>query len=202
MTVRHKTASVEWILDNTRSIGGLAVKVQGAPRVIESEKGRAILFNGESDALFFDANPLKGAAAFTLEALFRPDPDGKFEQRFVHVQEDGSDNRMLLELRLAGGTWYGDTYIRSGATDSALNDPKLLHPAGQWHTLAMVFDGGEMIQYLDGRRELSRRIAFTPMGDARVSIGCRINSVHWFKGAVRSVRFTRSALAPGELLKS
>lgn len=37
--------------------------------------------------------------------------------------------------------------------------------------------------------------------DARVSIGCRINRVCWFKGAVREVRFTRSALAAEQLLR-
>lgn len=201
MDRKAESQTVEWIVDNTQSIGGLAVTVQGAPKVIEGEKGKVVLFNGESDGLFFNANPIKGAVAFTIEALFWPDPDGRPEQRFVHVQENGTANRVLLETRLAGGSWYGDTYIRSGSTDSALNDPKLLHPLGQWHTLAVVFDGTNMIQYLNGKRELSRGIDFAPMGDAKVSIGCRINSVQWFKGAVRAVRFTPSALAPERLLR-
>ncbi len=201
MDRRTESQTVEWIVDNTQSIGGVAVTVRGAPKVIEGEKGKVVLFNGENDALFLNANPIKGAVAFTIESLFRPDPDGQPEQRFVHIQEDDSANRIILETRLAGGSWYGDTYIRSGSTDSPLNDPKLLHTLGQWHTMAVVFDGTNMIQYLDGKRELSRKIRFQPMGDAKVSIGCRINSIHWFKGAVRAVRFTPSALAPGQLLR-
>jgi hypothetical protein len=39
------------------------------------------------------------------------------------------------------------------------------------------------------------------MGDARVSIGCRINMVYWFRGAVREVRFARSALSSEQLLR-
>ena len=201
MARKMETESVEWIVDNTPSIGGVAVTVQGAPKIVEDGKSRGVLFNGESDALFLKANPIQGATTFTVEALFRPDPDGRSEQRFVHVQENGSMNRIILETRLAGGSWYGDTYIRSGNTDSALNDPKLTHPLGQWHTLAVSFDGTNMIQYIDGKRELSRVIKFQSMGDGKVSIGCRINSVQWFKGAVRAVRFSRSALAPEQLLK-
>jgi hypothetical protein len=192
--------SVEWAIDSTRTIGGLKVEVQGAPSVVRAEAGDALLFNGADDALFLTANPLDGAACVTVEAVFRPDAGGLPEQRFVHIQEDGSENRILLETRASPQSWYGDTYIRSGATDSPLNDPALTHPFGQWHTMAMVFDGREMIQYLDGRRELSAAIRFDPLRAGRISIGCRINRIHWFKGAIRLLRFTRAALQPHQLL--
>lgn len=197
-----KADSVTWVLDNTKSIGGIVPTVQGKPKVIETEKGKALLFNGASQALFLaGTNPIAGAATFTLEALFRPDPEGLPEQRFVHIQAKGADNRVLLETRLDGASWYGDTYIRSGLTDAALADPKRVHPLGQWHTMAVVFDGTNMIQYVDGVKELSRAIQFQPMGEAEISIGCRINAVCWFKGAIRAVRFTKAALLPELLLK-
>jgi hypothetical protein len=175
--------------------------VHGAPTVIESDRGRAVLFDGRSDALFVGTNPIKDAGTFTIEALFRPDRGGMTEQRFVHVQDGACENRVLLETRLTGDSWYGDTYIRSGSTDSALADPAMLHPLGTWHTMALVYDGTNMLQYVDGNLELSRGIRFEPMGDAMVSIGCRANRLFWFKGAVREVRFTRSALAAEQLLR-
>lgn len=201
MAVKAVAGSVSWVVDNTQCIGGVKVEVQGAPKAIDTGKGRSLLFDGQGDALFIGANPIEGAAAFTLEALFRPDAGGLAEQRFVHVQENGADSRVLLETRLTGDSWYADTYINTLEGDCALADPKLLHTLGQWHTQAVVFDGTNMIQYVDGKRELSRGIRFQPLKEARVSIGCRINRVCWFKGAVREVRFTRSALAAEQLLR-
>jgi hypothetical protein len=201
MTGKAATDSIVWVVDNTQAIRGITVEAQGEPKVIDTEKGKAVLFNGENEALFLAANPLKDATTFTLEALFRPDPDGLPEQRFVHIQETGADSRILLETRLTGDSWFGDTYIKTPAGDCALADGRLLHPLGRWHTLAVAFDGTNMIQYVDGKQELSRKIRVQPLREGRVSIGCRINTVHWFKGAVRQVRFTRSALPPEQLLR-
>jgi hypothetical protein len=201
MAGKAATESVVWVLDNTQSIGGVKVEVYGRPKVIDTEKGKAVLFNGETQALYIDANPLKGAATFTLEALFRPDAEGEPEQRFVHVQETGADSRLLLETRLTGDSWHADTYINSPAGNWALADGKLKHPLGKWHTLALAYDGTNMYQYVDGKRELSHGLKFQALKDAKVSIGCRFNMIHWFKGAIREVRFTRSALAAEQLLR-
>lgn len=192
--MKTTTAPVEWIVDNLQSIGGLPVTVHGQPQIIATELGPAVHFDGVSAALFLEANPLAGAATFTLEAQFRPDPGGAPEQRFVHIQETGTVNRLLLEMRLTSTAWYADTYIRSGDTHAPLSDPQLLHPFGQWHTMALVYDGTHMIQYVDGHRELSLAVRFQPLGNAQISIGCRINRVDWFKGAVRAVRFTPAAV--------
>jgi len=193
---------VTWEVDNLSSIAGHKVEIAGAPKVIETDRGKAVAFDGQADALFLDANPLKGLAAYTVEALFRPDADGSFEQRFFHVQETAGPSRVLLELRLPGpAPWYADTFIPSGKAQRALNDPKQLHPAGQWHTLALVCDGQQMIQYVNGVRELGARIPVAPLGEARTSIGVRYTRVSWFKGAVRLIRITPRALSPEELLK-
>lgn len=107
--------TVEWKVDNLESIGGLAPVVVGSPQVIETDGGRAVAFDGRGDALVLETNPLAGLSEFSVAVELRPDADGPGEQRFFHVQEDGTENRVLLETRLTGdGRWYGDTYIRSG----------------------------------------------------------------------------------------
>jgi hypothetical protein len=63
-----------------------------------------------------------------------------------------------------------------------------------------VVDGEQMRHYVNGELELSRKIEFRPQGPGRTSIGTRINEVHWFKGAIREVRFTTKVLSPGEFL--
>ena len=192
---------ITWTLDSLEHVGGLTPRMVGTPGLCASPYGPAMVFNGKTDALFFDVNPLQNARAFTLETLFRPDADGPTEQRFVHIHDSTRDARVLLETRLAEGHWYADTFIKDGSKEQVLCSPALTHPAGEWQTLALVYDGHTMSQYVNGDFELSGTIDRQPFAEARVSIGCRINEIFWFKGAIRSVRFTPEALSGHDLLK-
>jgi hypothetical protein len=194
---------VVWPIDNLRQIAGHKVTVVGAPAVIEAPGGgKAVRFDGAKDGLVVEANPLAGWAAFTLEVVFLPEAGGPAEQRFFHCQAEGSEDRAMVETRLPGdGKWYLDTYIQSGRSRKALADPSALHPLGQWHAAALMFDGREMRHYVDGAKECAARIALAPLGPGRTAIGMRANRVHWFRGAVRRARFTPRALPPEELLK-
>ena len=89
---------VVWKLDNLDQIGGFKVRVEGAPKVINTRAGKAIEFHGGKDALFLDAHPLAGAETFTWEVIFRPDSDGPAEQR-VHPHRDRIGQRALLQFR-------------------------------------------------------------------------------------------------------
>jgi len=193
---------VVWAVDNLKSIGENTVTVLGAPKIIETSAGRALEFDGKQDGLLVSAQPLAGLKAFTLEVIFRPDAGGPNEQRFLHLQENGSENRVLIETRLrADGLWFLDTYIRSDETDETLFAEKFTHPVGRWYQAALVFDGSEMRHYVNGVRELSSKITFSPLHEGRTSIGVRINQVHWFKGAIRTIRFASRPLQPSEFLK-
>jgi len=204
-TVRKggKSGQVVWNIDNLNSIGGHPVKVLGSPEVIDTPGGKAVEFDGEGDGLVVYTHPLKGAKQFTLEVIFRPDADGLAEQRFFHLQENGSNSRFLIETRLTeDNQWYLDTFIASGETNQTLIDKQLLHPVGEWYNAALVFDGKEMCHYVNGIRELSAVLpSFTPHRKGKTSIGVRINRLYWFKGAIRKARFTRRALTPDEFMK-
>ena len=192
---------IEWSVDNLSSIGGQRTTVVGAPRVIETERGRAVEFDGSQDGLFVDVHPLAGAARFTAEVIFRPDPGGSQEQRFLHLQEDGSKDRLLFEIRLTDdGRWFLDTYIKTGGKGHTLYARGFKHPLGPWYHAAIVVDGEQMRHYVNGEMELSRKIEFRPQGPGRTSLGTRINEVHWFKGAIRRARFTPRVLSPNEFL--
>jgi hypothetical protein len=193
------SSAVTWVLDNLERIGGHAVTVVGTPVVVDTPVGRAVAFNGETDGLFVDANPLAGHQQFTIEALIEPAAGGPFEQRFVHVQETAGENRALLELRMSpDSTWALDTFLRQGSVGVTLIDRTRAHPPA-WHTVALAYDGSTMRSYVDGRPELEGHIAFGPMADGRVSIGVRQNKVSWFRGRIRLVRFSPEAL-PGDRL--
>ena len=193
--------SIEWVLDNLTSIGGHAVSVVGAPRVVQTPIGPAVEFDGSSDGVFVDASPIEGLKAFTVEVLFEPAGDGPEEQRFLHVSETGSENRLLFETRtLPGGSWCLDTFLRHSDLSRTLIDRHLAHPAGNWHVVALAYDGTTMTHYVDGVRELSGDVAFPPLGAGRTSIGVRQNLISWFKGRIRLVRVTPVALPAARLL--
>lgn len=188
-------------MDSTTTIGGHPVRAVGSPRVTDTDRGKAILFDGTGDGLFIDALPVAGWREFTVEVLFRPDAGGLHEQRFVHLQEAGTENRIMLETRLnPDGTWYADSFMKSGNNAKALIDPNNVHPSGKWYVLSLVYDGRTMRHYVNGAYEMSHDIAFEPLRDGTTSVGVRQNLVHWFKGAVKTLRFTPRALEADELL--
>jgi len=195
-----KTAIV-WQLDDLTSVGGHETTALGAPEIIETANGRAVEFDGIRDGLLVDALPLAGAEKFTLEIVFRPDARGLKEQRFLHLQEDGSESRILIETRLTkDNRWYLDTYIHSGKGSHALYEPANMHPAGRWYSAALIYDGRCMRHYVNGTEEMSAPLEFEPLGDGKVSIGVRMNRVYWFKGAIRRIKFTPEVLEPKQLL--
>ncbi len=189
-----------WTFDRVDRIGGHQTTVLGNPRVVETPVGKAIEFDGVDDALLVDVHPLAGAETFTWEAIFRPD-GGLTAQRWFHLQESGSDNRLLFEIRVIDGRWYFDSYAHSGAAQQALMNRDSLHPLGAWYHVAAVYDGREFRNYVNGTQEGAAQIHFVPQRPGRSSIGVRINLVDYFKGAIHVARFTRRALPPSEFLR-
>lgn len=189
-----------WRVDNLSRLSGDAVEVIGSPKVVETNIGPAVEFNGVSDGLLIPRNPIEGLKAFTIEVLFSVDAEGPFEQRFLHVQEAATENRALLELRLKGGQWALDSYLRHGDAQLPLLDVAKTHAAEQWHAASATFDGTTLRHYVDAVEQGSGAVAFKPMSSGHTSIGVRQNRVSWFKGRIHTVRITPSALAPSRLL--
>jgi len=190
-----------WRFDNLKKIGGLKPTVEGNPKVVQSPKGKVVQFDGDGDALFFDVHPLAGAETFTWEVIFRPDCDGRKEQRFFHLQEEGSQYRLLFETRVGGGVWYLDSFANSASGSKALMDAKLTHPCDAWYHVASVYDGKEFSNYVDGKLQGKAEVKLTPQKAGRTSAGVRINRVDYFKGALHSARYSRTALTPAQFLK-
>ncbi len=190
-----------WKFDSLTQIGGHAVTAEGHPRVIATAAGKAVEFGGVEDALFLNVHPLAGAETFTWEVIFRPDVGGAAEQRFFHFQEDGTETRMLFEIRVIDGKWCLDSFAMSGTESKALMDRGKLHSLGAWHHAAAVYDGREYRNYVDGVLEGAAEVRLAPQGAGRTSVGTRINRRDYFKGAVLAARMTNRALGVGEFLK-
>lgn len=190
-----------WRIDNIDRIGGHPVTVLGHPRVVPAPGGKAVEFNGVDDALFLDVHPLAGAETWTWEVVFRPDPGGAPEQRFFHLQENGTDNRMLFEIRVIGDRWCLDSFAKGGEGSQALLDRTRLHPLGAWYHAAAVYDGRQFRNYVDGVPEGSAEVRLEPQKAGQTSLGVRINKVNYFKGAILAARMTPRALLPEEFMK-
>ncbi len=194
---------VTWRLDNLEEIGGHPVTVVGEPKLIDTPAGKAIEFDGIDDAIFLDVHPLAGMKQFTVEIVFKPYADGAAEQRFFHMQEDESESRVMFETRLVDGNyWFLDTFIKSGDQSVVLYAEEDTHEIGQWQHAAIVVDGETMRHYVNAKLELTDALQYRPQSYGRTSLGVRINEVHWFAGAIRTVRMTSRVLAPGEFLTS
>jgi hypothetical protein len=189
-----------WTFDRLDRLGDHPTMMLGSPRVIDSPIGKATEFDGIDDALFVEVHPLAGATTFTWEAIFRPD-GGNREQRWFHLQEAGSENRMLFEIRVVGDRWLLDSFNFSTTGSGTLMNKSSLHPVGVWYHVAAVYDGKVFSNYVNGVREGVAEVELLPQGAGRSSIGVRINLVDYFKGAIHSARFTRSALLPARFLK-
>jgi hypothetical protein len=194
--------TVVWNLDNLESIGGHKVTVVGKPRVIETDGGKAIEFDGKGDAIYLPANPLAGLKQFTAEVVFRPAAGGPREQRFLHFKADGAEDRVLFETRLfVDGEWFLDTYLHTSTSKQTLFAEKFPHPLGPWYSAAITCDGAKLRHYVNGKEEMSADVQPTPLAAGQTSIGVRFNKVHWYQGAIRQIRITPSVLEPSAFLK-
>jgi hypothetical protein len=182
--------AVEWRFDRLDSIAGHHVEIVGAPRVVDSDRGKVVEFDGAHDGLIVDANPLEGLSRFTIEVLLQPDPSGQEEQRFVHIQEAGSENRAMIELRMLNRRWALDTYLRHADVGLTLLDREKTHPAGEWHLVSLIYDGKIMTSAVDGRKELMGDVSFVALKAGRTAIGVRHNLVSHFRGRIHSLRVT------------
>ncbi len=195
-----QTQTVDWVLSTLLDTPFDGQSIVGEPHVVPCPYGKAVHFNGSTDGIFLNTNPLIDLRQFTVEAVICPDPKSEFEQRFLHLGEVEAD-RVLLELRMTeNDQWYLDAYIRSDNSFQPLIDKTLLHPAGQWYQVAFVVDGGKTSTYVNGKHELDGQIVLKPFKSGRTSIGVRMNKRSWFKGAIYRIRITPRCLGPADFI--
>ena len=187
---RRPAKQVIWRFDNTASVGGHAAKVLGHPQVIDTSMGKAVAFDGVDDALFFDVHPLAGAETWTWEMIFKPDADGRPEQRIFHLQSidpatgtDVPEERMLFEIRIVKGEWCLDSFATSGGQRLPLLNCGKRYPFGRWYRVTTVYDGKMLKNYVGDELQGEGEVHLVPQRPGRSSLGVRINLVTITKAA-------------------
>ena len=201
-----------WRFDSTKQIAGHPTTVLGAPKVVQTDIGKAVEFAGNNtagDALFVDSLPLAGALNYTFEVVFRPSSAGQTEQRFFHMQENGSESRRMFELRIVDHKWCLDTVafnypagepVRTGVMLNC--DAQHTFPLDRWYAVAAVYDGKVLRAYVDGVLQGEIAVSLIPLGPGGTSVGTRYTKRDYFTGDIFSARFTPSALPLDQLLKA
>jgi hypothetical protein len=188
-----------WSLRGPDAAAALSARVLGQP---DPGAGDGMGFNGRDTALFVPANPIAGAAAFTIEVLLLPAAEGPAEQRFLHI-EDAEKSRLLFETRqTADGRWSLDTFLFSREGQLTLLDRAKTHPPETWTWVALVYADGHMASFVNGAPELEGPIRFPAMSAGTTSIGVRQTLVSWYKGRIREIRFHRVALPAPDLQRA
>ncbi|MEQ9221496.1 MAG: LamG domain-containing protein [Cyclobacteriaceae bacterium] len=196
-----KSAKYEWNIADLLQEKSSDIEISGSPKLIDSPYGKAVSFDGISDALFINEMPLRSLREFTVEMIFKPDTSSPFEQRILHIGEV-SEDRMLLEIRAVGDQWYFDGFISSSVNSLALIDENKTHPLGQWYHVALVVAPNRMTTYVNGQQELSEPFIYSPIQNGQTSIGVRQNKRSWFKGSIYKILITPQTLNPNQFLTS
>lgn len=189
------TSETEWLLAHLLREKSSQIEISGNPKIVPSPYGEAISFNGIDDALFLNELPLQSLQEFTVEMIFKPETNGIFEQRILHIGESKGD-RMLLEIRAVDSNWYFDGYTASGTNKKALIDEKLIHPLEKWYHVAFVVTPKKRTTFVNGKQELQLNFPFLPIENGQTSIGVRMNKVCWFKGVIYKIRITPKQIEP------
>lgn len=199
-------AQVLWSFDSVERIGGHAVAVSGNPKVVATEHGPAVAFDGDGDRLLVKGNPFGEAKAYTLEVVFKPKSEKAANDapRFLHIEVPGQPKRVIFELRFnSRREWAFDAGMTTDAGYLVLFDADLAHKGDEWAHVASTFDGATMKSFVNHKQELSGRISTrTRVIEAAAvsSIGARMNEVYWMHGLIRAVRVTHAALDPVDFL--
>lgn len=189
-----QSRAIVWRLEEPGSVGGFTPEVLGSPKARTVDGRKALCFDGMADGLMIATNPIEGWPQYTVEVLIKPDGDGPFEQRYLHIQDE-QQRRLLLETRVTPQkSWALDTFLHASPEHKLTQlDMKLLQPTDRWYWTALVYDGKAMSQYVDGVKLLEGAVAVPPLTKGQISLGVRQNRVSWFKGCIAEVRFSAGA---------
>lgn len=193
--------SERWMLNSTTTIGERKVTPEGNPQVKKEQGCASIFFDGDGDRLLLKGSPLKNAESFTIEALIKPYdvfPANK-EPRFLHIESPENPlRRFTFELRLNDKhQWYLDAYIKSEKSQFTLIDATKTHPTGVWAHVAVTYANGVFTSYVNGIKELEGKVDYQVIPEnADISVGARLNQIHWFNGEIAEIRFSKHALMP------
>ena len=194
-----------WRFDKLSQVGGFSTELEGSPTLVTTPIN-STKFNGLNDRLQVHGNIIAGMESFTLELIAKPlvPTEKGREPRIVHIEDlSNSKHRLTLEMRFnEQNQWYLDAFLLDGDSRYTLIDSSLTHENGRWYNLAITYENGVFSSYVNGKKELTAEVNFSPMSKlAQTSVGARMNKVHYFNGEIKKLRATPRVLSTEEMLQ-
>ena len=182
--------------------------LQGTPTWVDGPPGygKALSYNGQNPAAGWvncgTWNPSAGTGQLTVTFWARwAGPIGPTAWQGVVGKRNswdstGAGQMWEVEISATSNTisfFRGDSYPNCGGR---------ILPVGEWAHVAAVFDGTNLVFYIDGQETGRGAFSFGPTTDATITIGCD-NSGGWnaFNGTLDEVRIYDSALPATEIKK-
>ncbi|MHC4520397.1 MAG: LamG domain-containing protein, partial [Planctomycetota bacterium] len=146
----------------------------------------------------FDPTDGTGQFTFTIWALW----DGTETYHHFFTKSDGwGQTTMMFQLELWGGSTSAPHFNRVGISYDPDSIPFYEMPKNEWTHLAFVYDGTDMVVYLNGVDSMGpKAAAIGPATDARTVIGVADNDERVWTGALDDVHIYSRPLAEGEVL--
>lgn len=137
--------------DTTKDIiSGLVGKINGAKWTDKGRYGKAIEFAASSDFVEFPEDPILDITdAITMEAWILP--------KQVQADSDLFGRRTQANLGGYCMQWTNgmiETWIHIGGWQGTRGKQKIVPKPGEWHHVAGVFTGSEIIQYVNGELDI------------------------------------------------
>jgi len=166
-------------------------------------KGVALAFNPNNactgiECPTFDPTDGTGQFSFTIWALW----DGEETYHHFFTKSDGwGQTTMMFQLELWGGSTSAPHFNRVGISYDPDSIPFYEMPKNEWTHLAFVYDGAEMVVYLNGVDSMGPK-AVTIGRDAvnaRTVIGVADNDQRVWTGALSDAQIYSRPLAESEV---
>jgi len=184
--------------DTTADISGNGnnATFQGNPEWVNGKFGKALKFDGNSILKVEDSDSVRVTDAFTIALWANPESGQSSWAKFICKQKvpyypyaiQYDDSQGIFGTGNVNGQRY-DT------------SPHLPNFPGEWHHLALVFNGESLILYKDGEevaRNDSAKGKITQNNEP-VTIGGRADLSHPFKGILDDIRLYNRALSQKEI---
>jgi len=184
--------------DTTADISGNGndATFDGNPQWTQGKFGKGLKFDGNSRLRVEDSDSLRVTDAFTIALWANPESGQPDWAKFICKQKVPYYPYGLQYDNSQG--IFGTGNVNGQRYDTT---PHLPNFPGEWHHLALVFDGKTLVLYKDGEevaRNDSAKGKITQNNEP-VSIGGRLNTGQNFKGILDDVRLYNRALSQKEI---
>jgi dolichyl-diphosphooligosaccharide--protein glycosyltransferase len=167
----------------------------------EGVRNRAVTVSDESRLRVRGTSGLDPTGGFTLSLWVRTQEGveyrdaGRYPRLVSAAPSSAYRNTSGYQIGLAAGTVVGA--IGNGSDATVLTGPAV--DDGDWHHVALTWNGTETRLYVDGRLYGAATTRSTPTRTDRFAFGATTDFQSTFEGSIDEVRFRDEALSPGRI---